>query len=159
MILFESTGCIQCHSGPNFSGASVFKDNTPYRIFPAVPHTEFEAKHHLSEDLGAANTFENSDRGVWRIPSLRNVSRTSPYFHNGSVKSLKEAVRIMAHVQLNKRLSNRDIDDESIRWSETDRQFSISTNQALSDIEVEEIVAFLEALDGELPTITDRKSH
>ncbi|MBL3590229.1 MAG: c-type cytochrome [gamma proteobacterium endosymbiont of Lamellibrachia anaximandri] len=152
MALFESTGCIQCHSGPNFSGASVFGDNTPYRIFPAVPHTEFEIQHHLSEDLGAAYPTKDSDRGIWRIPSLRNINRTSPYFHNGSVESLKEAVRIMARVQLNKKLSNSNVDDKSIQWSETDSQFSVSEHQALSDTEVDEIVAFLQSLDGELPT-------
>ncbi|MCG8426253.1 MAG: cytochrome-c peroxidase [Chromatiales bacterium] len=151
MALFESLGCIQCHSGPNFSGASLFGDNTPYRIFPAIPYTEFEIRHRLSEDLGAAVGTSDSDRGVWRIPSLRNVSRTAPYFHNGSVRTLEEAVRIMAHVQLDKRLSNDRVDDRSIRWSERDRQFNVVTDQAISDTEVEEIVAFLEALDGELP--------
>lgn len=152
MALFESTGCTLCHSGPNFSGASVFDGNTPYRIFPAFPNTEFETKYGLVEDRGVASTASKSDRGVWRIPSLRNVSRTAPYFHNGSVDSLEEAVRIMGHVQLNRTLSNSDIDDRSIQWSVNESQLRVSNNQALSDIEIKEIVAFLEALNGELPT-------
>jgi Cytochrome c peroxidase len=75
-----------------------------------------------------------------------------PYFHNGSVDSLEEAVRIMGHVQLNRTLSNSDIDDRSIQWSVNESQLRVSNNQALSDIEIKEIVAFLEALNGELPT-------
>jgi len=127
MALFKSTGCILCHSGPNFSGASVFGDNSAYRFFPAVPNTEYESQYELSNDLGAANNFTDSDRGVWRIPSLRNVSRTSPYFHNGSVDNLEEAVRIMARVQLNKKLSNKITDDKTIHWSGTERQLYEST--------------------------------
>ena len=131
--------------------ASLFEDNTPYRIFPTIPYTQFETKYQLSKDRGLASTDQNSDRGVWRIPSLRNISRTGPYFHNGAVKSLKEAVRIMARVQLNKKLSNNSIDDTQIQWSKTDSQFSITEQQALSDTEIDEIVAFLQSLDGEIP--------
>ncbi|MEW8188954.1 MAG: cytochrome c peroxidase [Candidatus Thiodiazotropha endolucinida] len=151
MALFESTGCILCHSGPNFSAASLFSDDTPYRIFPSIPNTVYEKRHRLSDDLGAAPKDNGSDRGVWRIPSLRNVTRTGPYFHNGSVSSLEEAVRIMAHVQLNKAISNRDTDDRSIQWLNNNKRLRVENHQALSDTEVEEIVAFLESLEGKLP--------
>ncbi|MET0061809.1 MAG: cytochrome c peroxidase [Candidatus Thiodiazotropha endolucinida] len=151
MALFESTGCILCHSGPNFSAASLFSDDTPYRIFPSIPNTVYEKRHRLNDDLGAAPKDNGSDRGVWRIPSLRNVTRTGPYFHNGSVSSLEEAVRIMAHVQLNKAISNSDTDDRSIQWLNSNKRLRIESHQALSDTEVEEIVAFLESLEGKLP--------
>lgn len=151
MALFESLGCVMCHSGPNFSGASVFQGNTPFRIFPSVPHTSFETKYSLIEDRGVASTSNTSDRGVWRIPSLRNVSRTAPYFHNGSVETLNEAVRIMARVQLNKKLSNRNSDDSTIIWSAKEHHLTVSRNQALSDTEIDDIVAFLESLDGAVP--------
>lgn len=151
MALFESTGCILCHSGPNFSAASLFSDDTPYRIFPSIPNTVYEKRHRLSDDLGAAPKDNGSDRGVWRIPSLRNVTRTGPYFHNGSVSSLEEAVRIMAHVQLNKAISNRDTDDRSIQWLNNNKRLRVENHQALSDTEVEEIVGFLESLEGKLP--------
>ncbi|MCU7944532.1 MAG: c-type cytochrome [Candidatus Thiodiazotropha sp. (ex Cardiolucina cf. quadrata)] len=151
MALFESTGCILCHSGPNFSAASLFSDDTPYRIFPSIPNTVYEKRHRLNDDLGAAPKDNGSDRGVWRIPSLRNVTRTGPYFHNGSVSSLEEAVRIMAHVQLNKAISNRDTDDRSIQWLNSNKRLRVESHQALSDTEVEEIVAFLESLEGKLP--------
>jgi cytochrome c peroxidase len=151
MALFESTGCVLCHAGPNFSAASLFSDDTPYRIFPSIPNTVYEKRHHLTDDLGAAPKDSSTDRGIWRIPSLRNVTRTAPYFHNGSVSSLEEAIRIMAHVQLNKAISNSDIDDRSIQWLNGNQRLRVETHQALSDTEVEEIVAFLESLEGELP--------
>ena len=62
-----------------------------------------------------------TDKHMWRVQTLRNLSYTAPYFHNGQVKSLDEVVRVMAKVQLNK---------------------------DLSDNEVQDIVAFLTALDG-----------
>ncbi|MEW8508470.1 MAG: cytochrome c peroxidase [Candidatus Thiodiazotropha sp.] len=151
MALFESTGCILCHSGPNFSAASIFSEDIPFRLFPSVPDTEYEMRHRLSDDPGAASKTVDSAAGVWRIPSLRNVNRTGPYFHNGSVATLEEAVRIMAHVQLNKTLSNNRIDDSSIQWLSGDQRLLVAPEQALSDSEVGEIVAFLKALDGELP--------
>ncbi|PIX59289.1 MAG: cytochrome-c peroxidase, partial [Lysobacterales bacterium CG_4_10_14_3_um_filter_64_11] len=67
------------------------------------------------------------DRNFWRVPILRNLVYTAPYFHNGSVKSLPEAVRVMASTQLNK---------------------------TLGDAEVADIVAFLETLSGPFPTQT-----
>ncbi|MGD9169559.1 MAG: cytochrome-c peroxidase [Candidatus Thiodiazotropha sp.] len=151
MALFESTGCILCHAGPNFSAASLFNNDTPYRIFPSIPNTLYEKRHRLTDDLGATPKDSNSDRGVWRVPSLRNITLTGPYFHNGSVSSLEEAVRIMAQVQLNKAISNSDIDDRSIQWLNGKQRLRVETHQALSDTEVEEIVAFLESLQGELP--------
>jgi cytochrome c peroxidase len=151
MVLFESTGCILCHSGPNFSAASLFSEDTPYRIFPSIPNTAYENRYRLADDLGAAAEDSGSTRGVWRIPSLRNVTRTAPYFHNGSVSSLEEAVRIMARVQLNKSISNSNIDDIAIQWLYGNRRLRVETNQALSDAEVDEIVAFLKSLEGTLP--------
>ncbi|WP_316364704.1 cytochrome-c peroxidase [Candidatus Thiodiazotropha sp. CDECU1] len=152
MALFESTGCILCHSGPNFSAASHFSEDTPYRIFPSIPNTEYERRHRLNEDLGASKSKDGAGGGVWRIPSLRNVTRTAPYFHNGSVTSLEEAVRIMAQVQLGKTISNDERDDETIQWLKGEQRLSVATHQALSDTEVGEIVAFLKALEGELPS-------
>jgi cytochrome c peroxidase len=55
----------------------------------------------------------------------------------------------MAHVQLDKSMSNSEIDDKSIQWLQDNQWLKVSTHQALSDTEVEEIVAFLKALDGE----------
>lgn len=152
MALFESTGCTLCHSGPNFSAASLFSEDIPYRIFPSIPNSEYEKRHRLTDDLGAIPRGQGIERGVWRVPTLRNITRTGPYFHNGSVSSLEEAVRIMARVQLNKVISNSTIDDQSIQWSNGKQRLRVATHQALSDTEVEEIVAFLKALEGVLPS-------
>ena len=158
MALFESTGCVLCHSGPNFSSASIFGDQAAHRLFPALPNQKYETLYRFSEDLGVANDTPGSDRGIWRTPSLRNVSRTGPYFHNGSVDTLEEAVRIMASVQLNKTLSNDVSEDRQIHWSAIDRQLLASDNAALSDGEIEDIVAFLEALDGDLNHLMSEES-
>ena len=61
---------------------------------------------------------------MWKVPTLRNIDLTAPYFHNGAVATLDEAVRVMAKVQLNK-----DLSDEQVTY----------------------IVAFLAALTGEFP--------
>jgi cytochrome c peroxidase len=62
-------------------------------------------------DLGRfAFTGVESDRHVFRVPSLRNVAVTAPYFHNGAVASLPQAVDIMARVQLGRELPGEDLD-------------------------------------------------
>ncbi|MGB5177409.1 MAG: cytochrome-c peroxidase, partial [Gammaproteobacteria bacterium] len=69
-------------------------------------------------------TNAEADMYLLKVPMLRNISITAPYFHNGSVATLDEAVRVMARIQL---------------------------NQDLSDGQVADIVAFLDALTGEFP--------
>ncbi len=174
MALFQSLGCRNCHSGPNFSDASVFGGTSGYRIFPANPKAQFEQKYQFGADIGLAipEAMRTEDTiagrvdqrglidqdsagtpGIWRIPSLRNVARTAPYFHNGSVDTLEEAVRIMASMQLDKRLSEKELDDKTVFWTGANGGFNEITNRALSDNEVSEIVAFLQALNGPLPKL------
>jgi cytochrome c peroxidase len=71
---------------------------------------------------GTVSCFSCHNVNVWRVPTLRNLTYTAPYFHNGAVKHMDEAVRIMAKAELNKELS---------------------------DAEVADVVAFLESLTGE----------
>ncbi|MCP6757826.1 MAG: hypothetical protein NHB32_03395 [Fischerella sp. CENA71] len=60
-------------------------------------------------NLGRYNvTKDEADRFVFRVPSLRNVALTSPYFHNGSVKTLEEAIGVMAKYQLGRSLCDKD---------------------------------------------------
>lgn len=116
---FKSFGCIACHQGLNVGGnmfqtmgvmGNYFKDR-------GTPITE--------ADLGRYTvTKEEADRFVFRVPSLRNVELTAPYFHDGSAQTLDHAVRVMAKYQLGRRLSTEE------------------TNS---------IVAFLKTLTGELP--------
>jgi cytochrome c peroxidase len=76
-------------------------------------------------DWGRFNvTGDEADRFVFKVPGLRNVEHTAPYFHDGSAKTLPDAVRTMARYQL---------------------------GQQLSDAETESVVAFLKTLSGKLP--------
>jgi cytochrome c peroxidase len=66
----------------------------------------------LLNDLGRYNfTKDEADKFVFKVPSLRNVAKTAPYFHTGSVESLEEAVNIMAKAQLGMDLSTDDLAD------------------------------------------------
>jgi len=102
--LFKSYGCIACHQGTNLGG------NLMQRF--GVFHDAFLERWRDSKaDLGRfAITGVESDRHVFRVPSLRNVAVTAPYFHDGAVTSLREAVDIMARVQLGRNLPADDAD-------------------------------------------------
>jgi cytochrome c peroxidase len=101
--LFKSYGCIACHQGANLGGnlfqrVGIFRD-----LFPQTAATQ--------ADLGRfAITGMEADRKVFRVPGLRNVAVTAPYFHNGHTESLTEAVEIMARSQLGRELPPHDID-------------------------------------------------
>ena len=145
MALFEKLGCRTCHIDPTFSSAGTVKNLGTYRIFPIFADNPFIAKYELLLD---------GKRGTWRVPSLRNVACTAPYFHNGSVNDLKEAIRIMAVSQLGKILSNDPGDDvlvsaTSIGKKGDKRQLTIVEDRALSDQDIADIEAFLIGLNGE----------
>ncbi len=101
--LFKSYGCVACHQGANIGG-NLFQK---FGIF-ADP---FAGRSAVTEaDLGRyAITGNPADRYVFRVPSLRNVALTAPYFHDGSARSLEEAVDIMARNQLGRTLARHDI--------------------------------------------------
>lgn len=125
---FAATGCTACHNGPNFSGPPLPVGTGFFMRFPTFRDSPYVAQYQLDADKGRETvTGKAQDANFWRVPSLRNLVYTAPYFHNGSVKSLPEAVRVMASTQLNKQLG---------------------------DSETADIVAFLEALSGPFPTQT-----
>ncbi|WP_198244614.1 cytochrome-c peroxidase [methane-oxidizing endosymbiont of Gigantopelta aegis] len=112
-------GCTGCHSGPAFNGPGMFQK------FPVNKNGYFEAQYGFSDDKGRAEvTGKKEDEHLWKVPTLRNVALTAPYFHNGKVKTLEKAVWLMGKLQLDKDLSEEDVAD---------------------------IVAFLNALTGEFP--------
>lgn len=159
MALFQSTGCINCHSGPNFSAASLFDEQSPQsplRSFPTFD-TPYRERYQLARDIGAATP--GSDRGVWRVPSLRNVALTAPYFHNGSVDNLEEAVRIMASSQLRATLSNEPRRARAISWLEQGKNLSVVDRPTLSDQDVTDIAAFLNALSSDELVAKTRKGR
>ena len=112
MEAFKEIGCIRCHRGPALAGPLLPSGEVFIQWFPAHP-SEYDEEYNLTEDLGYNNGKENElevRRGKWRVPTLRNIALTAPYFHNGSVKTLHQAVRVMAKAQLNKRLSDYEVD-------------------------------------------------
>lgn len=125
--LVASTGCLSCHSGSDFMGPPLPKGTGFFMKFPTFPGSEYDAKFELSKDLGRFQaTNKPEDKNMWRVQSLRNVALTAPYFHNGKVATLDEAVRVMARTQLNK---------------------------TLAESEVADIVEFLKSLTGKFPAL------
>ncbi len=100
LALFIGKGCAGCHNGVNIGGASYAKFGVA-----AAPGPE----HLPAEDAGRyAVTKSNADRYVFKVPSLRNVELTAPYFHAGSTFDLKKAVDVMAESQLGTKLSDEE---------------------------------------------------
>lgn len=113
--LFNSKGCVACHNGVNIGGNLYQKAG----IFDKFPNTDtFKGRFDVTKDP--------NDMYFVKVPSLRNISKTAPYFHHGQTPDLKTAVMQMAYYQLG-----------------TPIQFE----------EVDAIVAFLKTLDGEVPKI------
>jgi cytochrome c peroxidase len=120
MNKFKEIGCSGCHSGPAFNGPGT------YQKFPVFSSGYFAAQ--FKKDKGRFEaTKKKEDMHFWKVPTLRNIALTAPYFHNGKTKSLDDAVKLMAKLQANKDLSKQEIGD---------------------------IVAFLNALTGEFPKQT-----
>lgn len=113
--LFRRSGCIRCHSGKLLGGTSFQKVGS---VRPYVTDNSSKGRMDVSG--------KPWDEMMFKVPTLLNVERTAPYFHDGAVKTLPDAVKKMADIQLDMNLSEK---------------------------QVEEIVAFLESLNGELPKI------
>ncbi|MCB1644980.1 MAG: c-type cytochrome [Pseudomonadales bacterium] len=101
--LFKDIGCSACHQGQNVGGNMFEKVGI---VIPA------EGSIFEDDDPGRfAQTGNPEDRFEFRVPPLRNVALTPPYFHNGKVGSLKDAVQLMAHHQLGRDLSETQLSD------------------------------------------------
>jgi cytochrome c peroxidase len=98
--LFINTGCITCHTGSTVGG-------TMYQKFGLFgDYWELTKSSHI--DKGRSKVSGNeSDKYFFKVPGLRNIEKTYPYFHDGSVSELKDAVSIMAKLQNNKDLSDK----------------------------------------------------
>ena len=109
--LFKTKGCIACHQGKNIGG-------NMYNKFGIFQDTN-------STHLGRYNVTHNErDKYYFKVPTLRNIAKTAPYFHDGRTYDLKEAVLLMARYQLGRKITNEELDN---------------------------IVAFLHSLNGQLP--------
>jgi len=115
--LFKSYGCISCHQGANIGG------NMFEKIGVLETYYDESAAALKNADLGRFHlTNIEEHQYEFRVPSLRNVARTAPYFHDGRIATLEEAVNIMARYQLGITLEQQELD---------------------------QIIAFLESLTGE----------
>jgi len=95
---FINVGCVQCHSGPNLGGMTFQK--------MGVFH------EYSDKDPGRFKvTNLESDKHVFKVPMLRNVTLTAPYFHDGEVGNLSEAVDMMGYLQLNKKLKVEEVNN------------------------------------------------
>lgn len=102
---FKSYGCISCHQGVNV-GANMFQRMGVIRDYFADRGDVTEA------DYGRFNVTGNeADKFFFKVPSLRNVAVTAPYFHDGSAATLREAVTVMAEYQLGRPLPREDLTD------------------------------------------------
>ena len=102
--LFKSYGCSSCHQGRNVGG------NMFQRFGFFGNWFEERGRPAESADLGRFNvTGRDSDRDVFKVPSLRLAVLTPPYFHDGSVETLEEAVHLMARYQLGREISSDDV--------------------------------------------------
>lgn len=99
---FKDYGCIACHQGVNIGGNMFQK--------LGVLDDYFAARGHQSEaDQGRYQvTADEEDRNVFKVPSLRNVAVTAPYFHDASAKTLEDAVDVMFKYQLGRIPSEQD---------------------------------------------------
>ena len=112
---FVESGCIACHSGALLGGHMYQK------LGLVLPYE--------TKDLGRYQvTKRAADKYFFKVPSLRNIARTNPYFHDGKVEKLEDAVRLMGKHQL-----GRDLDEK----------------------QVQSIITFLHSLTGELPEGVD----
>jgi cytochrome c peroxidase len=100
--LFKKYGCVACHQGVNVGG-------NMFQTF-GVMGDYFKARGQVRQaDLGRFNvTHREADRHVFKVPSLRNVVLTAPYFHDGSAATLHEAVDVMFKYQLGRSASDED---------------------------------------------------
>lgn len=106
-----------CHFGTYVGGQMYEK----FGIFK--PYWKYTKSDPIDEGRYAVTKME-ADKYVFKVPVLRNVARTAPYFHDGSIDKLEDAVLIMGRIQLNKDLNK---------------------------VQVEEIVTFLKSLTGVIP--------
>jgi cytochrome c peroxidase len=106
--VFIDKGCVSCHTGVGIGGGM--------QKFPLIKPYKY----------ASIGDFKGNKEGMVKVPTLRNIMQTAPYFHNGAVWSIDEAIKIMGETQL---------------------------GTTLTDKEVNAIAVFLKSLDGDMPTV------
>nr|MBL8454810.1 c-type cytochrome [Zoogloeaceae bacterium] len=111
--LFKDSGCTACHNGAAAGGTSFQRMGI---VRPYASTSPVEGRYSI--------TGEDADRFTFKVPTLRNVEYTYPYFHDGQAKTLEESVDIMGQLQLGRHYTGEEIG---------------------------KIVAFLKTLSGDMP--------
>ena len=102
--LFKSFGCASCHQGMSVGG-------NMYQKFGVMAPYFTDRGNITKADLGRFNvTRDQRDMYMFKVPSLRNVELTAPYFHDGSTATLADAVRLMAKYQLGRHLTAQEVE-------------------------------------------------
>lgn len=96
---FVTTGCVSCHTGNLLGGISYQK----LGVVKPWPNQKDQGRYDLTKN--------EAEKMFFKVPSLRNIAKTGPYFHDGSATTLKQAVQMMATHQLGRELSNEDVSD------------------------------------------------
>ena len=108
---FKEYGCIACHQGLNIGGNMFQKFGVMDDYFKDRPAAETDLGRYLV-------THDEEDRNVFKVPSLRNVAVTAPYFHDASAKTLEDAVDVMFRFQLG-RVPSAEDKDQIIKFLKT----------------------------------------
>ena len=104
--LFKTKGCISCHSGINIGGAMFQKFGIIFDLYEVDPD-----RMQRTVDLGRYNVTHNpEDRYYFKVPTLRNIALTAPYFHDAKAKTLKDAIKTMYFYQLGFQIKEQDLD-------------------------------------------------
>ncbi len=119
-LLFKRLGCITCHNGINMGGNSFQKIGSVIPFDRPTIHDRFEV------------TKKRSDKGLYKVPTLRNIALTSPYFHDGSIPTLQEAITKMSYHNLG---------------------FSLTKKEQIL------ILKFLQTLTGKIPSILENDEN
>lgn len=101
---FIEIGCVSCHNGVGVGGSSFQKFGV------SEDYWKQTGSQPIDEGRFTA-TKDSADKYVFKVPSLRNVAMTPPYFHDGSVPVLPQALRIMGKVQLGRELTDQEVHD------------------------------------------------
>ena len=102
--LFKSYGCVTCHQGM-LVGGNMFQSLGVFGDYFA------DRGNVIKSDYGRYNvTGKEEDRYVFKVPSLRNIELTSPYFHDGNAQTLDEAIKLMGQYQLGVDIPQKDVD-------------------------------------------------
>ncbi len=102
--LFIQKGCKGCHTGMSLGGQSIQQFPLRRSIFDIFDTAPFPFKN-------SGGFLGKNDKKRFRVPILRNITKTAPYFHNGEVKDLKEAIRIMSKYQVGDEFNTQEIED------------------------------------------------